>query len=360
MSIPRRLVFVLIIAASLTIEAFGSCPVITPGPPCHEYWRADAVFTGVATRVVPVADTTQLAFGPYSSTTVYFSVEEIFKGVKGGAIVLELDYCGHSFKEGERYLVYAHRNTFNKKLNVRAGSTRTRLLSEAKEDLEYIRSTAMPELGARLFGKVEQRILNIRKSEFEAESLKNIKVTLEGNNQQREALTDGEGRYEFKGLSPGTYQIRADVPAPLSSGSKTVKVTGRACVALDISARHRGRIAGSVVDMNGRPLVAVPVSLVSAETNLEEFLSENNDKNAWSWQLTNQMGRYVFSYLAPGRYLLLINRSELERSQGSEAARVLPRLFYPGVSETTGATVIVVRADDHKPGDYEFRLPIRE
>ena len=362
MSVSHRFAtyfFILILAAGFTVDASASCPIMTPGPPCHEYWRADAIFIGVATRVVRVPNTTQLAIGPYSSSTVYFSVEEIFKGVKGSAVVFELDYCGHSFKEGERYLVYAHRNGA-KQLYVRAGSTRTRLLSEAKEDLDYIRGLSSAEPGSRIFGSVVQRTLNLKKSEFEAESLKNVRVTLEGGNQRFELLTDNEGRYEFKGLPQGTYRIRADVPAPLNSEPQTVTVTGRGCVALDISALHKGQIAGRVLDMNGRPLIDVPISLVPADASLEEVLKEDKDKSGWSFSYTNRVGSFAFSYLAPGRYLLLINRSEFERSRGSETARALPRLFYPGVSDASGATVIVVRADDDKPVEYEFRLPLRE
>jgi Carboxypeptidase regulatory-like domain len=360
MRIPQKLSFAFILAVTLTIDASASCPEALPGPPCQEFWRADAVFIGVATRIVRVPNTTELEIGPYSSTTVYFSVEEIFRGVKGSAMVLEMDYCGYSFNEGERYLVYARRNADGRNFNVRARRTRTRLLSEAKEDLEYIRSTSSAEPGSRIFGTVAQRTLDLKKNESETELLQNIKVTLEGNDQRLEAETDKEGRYEFKGLPPGTYRIRANVPTILNSELQTIEVTGRGCVALNIPARYKGEIKGRVLDVDGRPLFNVPISLISAKKNLEEMLRENKDQSAGPFNLTNRSGGFVFPLLAPGRYLLLINRSELARSRGSETTRALPRLFYPGVSEAAGATVIVVRADDEKPREYEFRLPIRQ
>ena len=128
----------LITLFSFVNDALATCPITQPGPPCVEYWRTDAIFIGVANRVVHIPNNTGLSIGPYLRTTVYFTIEEAFKGVGGTGLVLDLDYCGHSFKEGERYLVYAHRNPNSQQLDVRAGSTRTRPISEAAEDLHFL------------------------------------------------------------------------------------------------------------------------------------------------------------------------------------------------------------------------------
>ncbi|MCA1576729.1 MAG: hypothetical protein LC794_05120 [Acidobacteria bacterium] len=189
---------VLIAFVSLATDALGSCPMSGQGPPCWEYWQTQAVFIATANRVVITSNNTELAFGPYVSSTVYFTVEEAFKGVEGTGIVLNLDYCGYRFKEGERYLVYAHRNSNNNELDVRAGNTRTRPLSEAAEDLAYIRGLASAEPGSRLFGKVVQQAHKLKENRFAVEPLRKVTVTLEGNNERREVVTDNEGRYEFK------------------------------------------------------------------------------------------------------------------------------------------------------------------
>ena len=124
----------LIVLFTVVNRVLASCPSITQGPPCMEFLRADAVFIGLVNRAVREPDSSPNAFGPYSRSTVYFTIEEAFKGVGGTALVLELDHCGHFFKENERYLVYAHRNPNNKGLDVRVGNTRTRAVAEAKED----------------------------------------------------------------------------------------------------------------------------------------------------------------------------------------------------------------------------------
>src|SRR5687768_7494133 len=102
---------------SFANNALASCPGTQQGPPCLEYWSSDAVFIGVANRVVNVPNNTLYAIGPYLRTTAYFTIEEAFKGVAGTALVFDSQDCGYVFKEGERYLVYAYRN--NQQLEVK-------------------------------------------------------------------------------------------------------------------------------------------------------------------------------------------------------------------------------------------------
>ena len=359
MKLEQKLIFyffALLLLASLPIAVPASCPTIQQGPPCLEFWRTDAVFIGIVTRVERTPNNTQLAVGPYLKSTVYFYVEEAFKGVEGTEIVFDLDYCGYLFKEGERYLVYAYRNPNNKKLDVRAGSSRTRLLSEAAEDLEYIRGLPSAEPGSRIFGKVSQSTHNLKESRFDTETLRNIKIILEGNNQRQEVVSDNEGRYEFKGLPAGTYRIRAELPAYLRYDEQTIQLNGRGCVPVDIAALSKGQIAGRVLDIDGKPVMGVAVSLVPADLSLQQILS---DKAPTISGFTTQDGSYGFTRLAPGRYLLIINRTDSDKSLGSEISRGLPRLFYPGVNDVGGATVIVV-SKDQKPQAYNFHLPIQE
>ena len=355
----RKLVLYLFapfIVASFAVNGFASCPIMTLGPPCLEYWRTDAVFVGVVTRAVRVPNNTMLMVGPYLQSTVYFNVEEAFKGVDRSAVVFELDHCGYMFKENERYLVYANRNYNTKKLEVRAGFTRTRPLSEAAEDLQYIRGLPSAEPGVRVFGKVVQSTHNIKESRYDEQPLSNIKVILEGSNDRQEILTNSDGQFEFKGVSAGDYKIRAEFPEYLNAEAQPLKLLNHGCMPINFSARVRGQIAGRVLDNQGKPLRSVPVSLVSADATVEEMLYEGKEKAAWTFTYTNEQGSYWFSDLAPGRYLVVINRSEFERSRAAEAARVLPRLFYPGVNDSSGATVIVV-GRERKTAEYNFNLP---
>ena len=352
-------VVALIILVSFATNTFASCPMMSPGPPCQEFWRADTVFIGIASRVVRVPNQTGLMIGPYVRSTVHFSVEEAFKGVEGTVVVFDLDHCGHRFNEGERYLVYAHYNSYANKLEVRAGSTRTQLLSEATEDLAYIRGLPAAESGARLFGKVVQQINNVKDNKFETQPLKDIRVSLvDTNDERREVVTDSEGRYEFRRVATGTYQLRAEIPSYLSYQEETLKVTNRACIPLDIHVTNKGRIAGRVLDLDGKTVADVAVTLVSADAKREHILAEGKDRSFGPTVYSNRDGTYSFSQLMPGRYLLIVNGAD-RMSPVSEILRALPRLFYPGVTDLGAATVIVL-TNDQKSEPYDFVLPIQQ
>lgn len=127
---------------------------------------------------------------------------------------------------------------------------------------------------------------------------------------------------------------------------------------LDISALRDGQIGGRVLNVDGQPVASVPVSLVSADARIEEILSDTKDRGAWTFSVTNDEGRFGFSQLAPGEYLLIINRAEFEKTRGNEKAQALPRLFYPGVTGMEHAVVITVR-ESRKAREYDFRLPTR-
>jgi hypothetical protein len=224
----------LIILASLATQAFASCVMIQQGPPCQEYWRADAVFVGVATRVISVPNQTGLAIGPYARQTAHFSVEEAFKGIEGTAVVFDSNDCPYLFKEGERYLVYAQYNTHTKSLEVYVGRTRTRPLSEAAEDLAYIRGLHSIPAGSRIFGKVLQQ--GSKGAKVHVEPLREVRVSLEWNDERREVVTDAEGRFEFKNVPAGNYRVRVEAPAYLTFREMTLKVSDRGCVPVDIFA----------------------------------------------------------------------------------------------------------------------------
>ncbi len=346
--------FALLILASLSINARASCPLGTVGPPCQEFWEKNTVFIGVATRVVSTPNNTGMALGPYLHSTVHFSIDEAFKGIDGTTVVFDLGSCAYGFKQGERYLVYAQRNSDNT-FSVDARATRTRPLSEASDDLKYIRALSSEESGTRVFGKVQQYFPNSPKGGWVPHAIPNIKVTLEGNGQRQEVVSDSDGNFEFKRVAAGTYKVWPELPAYLRYRDRTFKLTGRGCVEPEFVIVRKAQLFGRVLNIAGKPLAGVPVSVVPADVGVEQIFSEDKDKAAWPVSITDQEGRYWFERVGNGRFLLIINRTESERLQGS--ARSLSRLFYPGVSNIEGATAIVVRYST-EPEEFNFRLPV--
>ena len=171
----KKAASLIIIAGLLVVLAVqpisGVC--ITPGPPCHEFWRASAVFAG---RVISVTDDTEKWSWPSSlnskepikpldpSTAVHvvFEVSEPFRGVSESKIEVRTGSRGHKvgwseafdFRVGQEYIVYAHRSQSGPYLSTSA-CTRTSRIENAAEDLAYARSLATSTAtGARIFGKV--------------------------------------------------------------------------------------------------------------------------------------------------------------------------------------------------------------
>jgi hypothetical protein len=144
----------------------------------------------------------------------------------------------------------------------------------------------------------------------------------------------------------------------MSLSEQAIKITGRGCVPFDIFALYKNKIAGRVLDANGKPVKNISVTLVSANASPENILPRDNSNTGMGvTSYTLRDGTYSFTQLMPGRYLLVVNRKD-HRSE-SELARILPTLLYPGVHDIGSATVIVV-ANDKEMQAYEFMLPIQQ
>jgi hypothetical protein len=137
-------------------EIQASCSGVVQHPPCAEFWRADAVFIATAIEV----QTKPQVYEGVPPITARLKIEEVFKGIKEKEFIFESNDCGFQFKKGEKYLVYAHRR--NNKLNVQIRRTRTKLLAEATEDLNYLRSLQRGEPQAQIVGKIGQQTTEVK------------------------------------------------------------------------------------------------------------------------------------------------------------------------------------------------------
>lgn len=103
---------ILAATAGLNPSPLLACTCVEPGPPARELEAAAAVFAG---RVVDLSDVA----GPTGDDDrivgyrVTFVLEKVWKGIEEGQIVsLTTGWgdwdCGHPFRKGRRYLVYAY------------------------------------------------------------------------------------------------------------------------------------------------------------------------------------------------------------------------------------------------------------
>jgi hypothetical protein len=114
--------------------------------------------------------------------------------------------CGYTFKEGQRYLVYASRNTQTPEL-VTGICSRTRSLAEAADDLQFLQTLSAPSDRGRLYGTVthwERDISTRQPRDYGA--VPNVRVNVRGVDMVVDTRTDDAGRYEVR-LPPGTYAV---------------------------------------------------------------------------------------------------------------------------------------------------------
>lgn len=193
------LVAAIVLLLGATKESHA-CQCREPQPPCAEYHDANAVFIGSVVKMVPVS---RAEGEPPLSTQVRFKVDRAFTGVKDpdAELINWGSSCDYSFKEGHVYLVYAFRNPKTGSLSTHVCS-RTRELSEAKDDLTYIAKAAD--------GAPEKLIVGVLGDG--QKKLAKVNVTAKGNGKLYRSLSDSRGWFKLTVSDPGRYELRLFLP----------------------------------------------------------------------------------------------------------------------------------------------------
>ena len=356
MNIRRLLLLIttLIALISLPLPTSLACDCrFGGGPPCEEFWKADAVFSGTVTALSIIStQETDTSGDQYTIRRVVarFSIEDSFRGIRGAETEVLTGMgggdCGYQFKKGERYLVYAN---YNHRLDNKlyAGICgRTRLLTDAAEDLRYFQNLPGAGSGSSILGEVMLHSVPLNEEgKFNRKPMEGIRIVVKGQNGFVQALTDKDGRYLIAGLEPGVYKIHPDLPANLYERSPSeIKVIDRGCVGVDFWAALNGKIRGRVVDSNGQPVVGVKVDIVPANGATSESMPGKS-------RFTNEEGHYAFDWIPPGSYLLGVN---LIGSTDAQCPR--QRTYYPGVPYSSDAQAIAI-GEGQELQDYDLQLP---
>jgi hypothetical protein len=128
----------------------SACDCGDPGPPCKAFANTPVVFAG---RVVKIATISVKAPSGdfYEDRLVFLEVERSYRGSVGktaevvtGSVSME---CAYDFRMGEHYLVYAYPHPQSGKLYTGI-CQRTRVISEAGDDLDYLSKKDVPSHGA--------------------------------------------------------------------------------------------------------------------------------------------------------------------------------------------------------------------
>jgi hypothetical protein len=205
-----------------TSNGVEGCSCARGGTVCSEYTGASAVFVGVVSEIsrtpIQIGEASQR--GVFLGKLVRFSVEQAYKGIQTPEVSVETGNgggdCGYPFEAGERYLVYAYRAS--KGILGTGICSRTKLMSQASEDLDYLQGLPESASKSRLSGTVIQETNQRESNGFKKmRRMSGLKIVVSGGGRHFEAFTDEQGVYMVVGLPPGKYTIGLCFPAIFGS-----------------------------------------------------------------------------------------------------------------------------------------------
>ncbi|MET0647277.1 MAG: carboxypeptidase regulatory-like domain-containing protein, partial [Pyrinomonadaceae bacterium] len=253
--------------------------------------------------------------------------------------------CGYTFEVGKQYLVYG----YDSKAGGRIGTgicTRTRPLSEAADDLKFLRAVSDLPPGATIYGLAQRYTVDLEKhgAREPAGPIEGALVVATSGGSRQEVMTGGDGRYRLSGLAPGKYTVRVTLPEKLSPfEQRVVEVHDRGCAEVNISAVTDGRVAGRLLDARGLPLKGKSVDLLP--------IGRDGKPLPRLWEFTEDDGSFIYKQLPPGRYILAVNTFD-----APDEDMPYRKTFYPSTADESAAEVINVGEGQHLSG-IEFRLP---
>jgi hypothetical protein len=309
---------------SVSIGAFGSC--FEPSTPCEWYavHHGQPTFVGTAVSEETVSDVLRLGdqMIPVSVQKVTFRVEEPFESTPGKTV----DVYGSGttndlrFKVGIRYLVYGFRGKDGK---IRTGKcTRTAPVSEAAEDLSFLRS--LPNrAGGEILG-----LVRFVSPGTETGTVAGT-VTESGSDGDHKARVAASGWYELKGLAPGDYRetfTPDDNSTEFISLKLNIPVNG-SCAESGVRLGNV-TVSGSVSEGSGTPISGAEVFLFYAldgHFHPDVALKTRTDLN----------GKFSFHRVEAAKFILSAQLASSET------------IFFPGTYDASKTEIIEVY--DGKP-----------
>jgi len=344
-NVMKRFYVMLILLATIacTSARAYACSCAGERAPCQEYWETSAVFIGtvINSRTVTSKE------GEYDRQmrSVRISIDESFRGIEGAEAEILTGLgggdCGFGFRQAQQYIVYAHRSETDQKLYTSI-CARTRLISEADQDLAYIRGLSKAKRGGTITGEVVKYVRNAEGG-LANQPLTEIKVTIEGE-KKYETVTDANGKYSIDGIAAGEYTVSAAAPQGLASRGedRKVKVADRGCAEVSIWLESSARLSGRVLNPEGLPVPKAEIFMMEAD--------KERYQGHWDAAYADEEGKYVFKLVPPGRYVLTVRYDGLSSQKGP-----FPTTYYPGVSDKSQAQVFKI--SEGQVIEYDLKVP---
>jgi len=209
-----------------------ACDCANAGPPCKAFQATPNVFAGRVTNISTIRVKLQNG-DDYPQLLVLLQIDRNYRGQEGKSTVEIVTGdgggdCGFSFQQGKRYLVYAYPHPATGKLYTGI-CQRTRLLSEAGEDLEYLARKDDPAHGAGIEGSVEQLSRDEHNITQVVRMFVGAQLEIVGNRGRWTTVTGSDGKFRVWGLKPGNYRITAMWGRTFIAETQIVKLKPGAC-----------------------------------------------------------------------------------------------------------------------------------
>lgn len=359
----RSLLACLLLIPAISVSTRGcTCSDVPPGK-CPGLQADDVVFLGTVTAVEdvaepapPVPDSSDQAADASTTkqtpvdiiaarlTRYHFRIDERFAPGAASAFAEEIDIfaggedgdCGYRFKPGQQYVVFTHQGTDNRLFATICSGTRP--VSDAKALLPQLRAMRNGQRIASVFG-----VLRRSEPPFLAlpddpdEPLGNISLRLRSHDDRFETSSNRDGVYTFYDVHAGEYNFTARLPVrmelthrSLAGGLATFRIPNEACYEFDVNALPTGRIRGSVIGPDGKPLQIASVELYRA--------GNYSDTRPGLWGFQGAEGVFDLDHVGPGEYVLVFNRANR-----TDPNSPFPRAFYPGVADVSDAGTIKLK-----------------
>jgi len=177
------------------------------------------------------------------------------------------------------------------------------------------------------------------------------------------AVTDADGHFKIEDVRPGTYRVGYDHSGFVDAekrhhGNRMLLALepGQEIKDLLFHMAPAAVITGKVTDIDGDPAPGVEV------TALPPHFWQASDPIPSGWGVTNDLGEYRISGLAPNRYTILAGpSSRLPRpAQSAKAAEknglVYVATYYPGTPERSRALSLDLHAGEEVPANITLAV----
>jgi hypothetical protein len=353
-----------------------SCSPEAEGPACSLVGSRDVIFNG---RVLYSNDDGSGRFS--QGTLVRFAVEEVFKGLPAGTAEAWIDpgsytSCYAVYKVGERYLVFASKSPrgasaslaamtgdrarqqkpvppgfdirYPPAIYLSAECHGSRLAGFAADDIRWLRAWQAGKTMTRVYGRVlEHYDLNFLPPRDEP-PLTGAMVTVTGTSGTHTARSNEKGEYEIKDIPPGSYLFSASLEHyHLRHDNLPIELAPGACALLNAGLYTTGRIAGTAVGPDGKPLLGLKLDIA-------RVLRDRTVHYEYSRRIrTGPRGEFEITDLSSGDFLLGVNLSG-----GPTLDVPYMAIYFPGTRDRASAQLVHIDAAEQKEG-LVFRLPVR-